>query len=85
MLVWIRSSIVSLEYKISSLEEKKTELIISREMLIAERASLLSIERFKNTALVDEKFVFPDRVRVVHVKRTVDIEPYKASVVAKRR
>lgn len=84
-IVWLRSSIVSLEYKIGNLEKKKTELIISREMLTAEKASLLSIERLKNTALVDERFVFPDRAKVVRVKRTTDVEPYRASVVAKRR
>jgi hypothetical protein len=84
-LVWLRSGIVSLEYKISNLEKKKTELIISREILIAERASLLSIERFKNSALSGEKFAFPDRVKVVHVKRTADVEPYRASVVVERR
>lgn len=84
-LVWLRSGIISLEYKISNLEKKKTELIISREILIAERASLLSMERFKIIALDGEKFTFPDRVNVVHVKRTVDVEPYKASVVVERR
>lgn len=84
-IVWLRSGIVSLEYKISNLEKKKTELIISREILIAERASLLSIERFKNSALSGEKFAFPDRVKVVHVKRTADVEPYRASVVVERR
>lgn len=76
-IVWLRSSFISLEYCISSLEKKKSLLMKDRKVLIAERASLLSVERFEKVAA--NGFVFPDRVKVVYVKKAKDNEPYKAS------
>jgi hypothetical protein len=76
-IVWLRSSFVSLEYSISSLEKKKTVLMRDRKMLAAERASLLSVERFEKVAA--NGFTFPDRVKVVYVKKARDNEPYMAS------
>ncbi len=81
-IVWLRSSFVSLEYSISSLEKKKSVLMKDRKMLAAERASLLSVERFEKVAgnsTVNSGFVFPDRVKVVYVKKAKDNEPYRAS------
>jgi hypothetical protein len=76
-IVWLRSSFVSFEYSISSLEKKKAELMRDGKMLAAERASLLSVERFEKVAA--NGFTFPDRVKVVYVKRAKDNEPYRAS------
>jgi hypothetical protein len=76
-IVWLRSSVISLEYSISSLEKKKAELMRDAKMLLAERASLMSVERFEKVAA--NGFTFPDRVKVVYVKRTKDNEPYRAS------
>jgi cell division protein FtsL len=81
-IVWLRSSFVSLEYSISSLEKKKSVLMKDRKMLAAERASLLSVERFEKVAgnsNVNGRFTFPDRVKVVYVKKAKDNEPYRAS------
>ncbi|MEW6739652.1 MAG: hypothetical protein ACOYU2_01340 [Nitrospirota bacterium] len=81
-IVWLRSSFVSLEYGISSLEKKKSVLMKDRKMLAAERASLLSVERFEKVAgnsTVNSGFAFPDRVKVVYVKKAKDNEPYRAS------
>lgn len=81
-IVWLRSSFVSLEYSISSLEKKKTALMRDMKMLAAERASLMSVERFErvaNNGAVNGGFAFPDRVKVVHVKKANDKEPYMAS------
>jgi hypothetical protein len=81
-IVWLRSSFVSLEYGISSLEKKKSALMKDRKMLAAERASLLSVERFEKVAsnsTVNGGFAFPDRVKVVYVKKAKDNEPYRAS------
>ncbi|MDI6727476.1 MAG: hypothetical protein QMD44_00950 [Thermodesulfovibrionales bacterium] len=81
-IVWLRSSFVSLEYSISSLEKKKSVLMRDRKMLAAERASLLSVERFEKVAVsntVNGGFTFPDRVKVVYVKKAKDNEPYRAS------
>jgi hypothetical protein len=76
-IVWLRSSIVSLEYSISNLEKKRTELAVSKKLLSAERAKLLSAGRFENVSA--RGFVFPDRVKVVHVKKAGLEEPYRAS------
>ncbi|MBI5214078.1 MAG: hypothetical protein HY957_12050 [Nitrospirae bacterium] len=76
-IVWLRSSLVTIEYGISSLEKKKTGLLRDRKMLAAERASLLSVERIESAAA--DKFAFPDRVKVVYVKKSRDEEPYRAS------
>lgn len=81
-IVWLRSSVVSLEYSISSLEKKKAVLMRDRKMFVAEKASLLSIERLEKIAgnsTVNSGFVFPDRVKVVYVKKTNNDEPYMAS------
>lgn len=76
-LVSIRSSYLSLEYKIHSLEKKKNELVKTRKILLAERASLISAERFSN--FVAGGFTYPNRVRVTYVKDIKKDEIYKAS------
>lgn len=76
-LISIRSSYFSLEYKIHSLEKKKNELVKMRKILLAERASLISAERFGN--FVAGRFTYPDRVRVTYVKDVKKEEIYKAS------
>ncbi len=78
-IVWLRSSFVSIEYSISSLEKKKTSLMRDRKALAAERASLLSVERFEKVA--GSGFSFPNRVKVVYVKKEKDKEPYRASFI----
>ncbi len=81
-IVWLRSSFVSLEYCISSLEKKKSVLMRDRKMLVAEKASLLSVERFEKVtgnSAINGGFTFPDRVKVVYVKKAKDNEPYRAS------
>ncbi|MCL4536381.1 MAG: hypothetical protein M1610_02150 [Nitrospirae bacterium] len=81
-IVWLRSSFVSLEYRISSLEKKKTVLMRDMKMLAADRANLMSVERFEkvaNNGTVNGGFAFPDRVKVVHVKKAKDKESYMAA------
>jgi hypothetical protein len=82
-IVWLRSSVVSLEYNISNLEKKRTELMIQRKILAAERANLISVERFENAA--SNGLVFPDRIKVVHVKKAKETDTYKASLVIKEK
>jgi hypothetical protein len=65
-VVWVRSSYFSLEYKIYSLEKKKTELIKSRKLLTAQRANLISAQRFGN--FIAGGFTYPDRIKVTYVK-----------------
>ncbi|MEW6162302.1 MAG: hypothetical protein AB1606_03125 [Nitrospirota bacterium] len=66
-LVWLRSNVVTLEYKLSALEKKKAEYLKERRILLAEKASLQSFESVGASLRGDHDFVFPDRVKVVHV------------------
>lgn len=88
-LVWLRSNIVQSSYEIRKLEESRMESLKNMNVLLAERARLMSLEyidaslRKKNQSkkiYAQRKYVFPDRVRVVQVKRSRGAEPYKATL-----
>ncbi len=87
-LVWLRSSTVSVAYELRGLEEKKMGALKDMKMYLAERAKLMSVEKIDasfrgnnrgSAVLAGGGYVFPDRTRVVHVKRDRGPEPYKAS------
>ncbi|MDX9714072.1 MAG: hypothetical protein RBT37_01445 [Dissulfurispiraceae bacterium] len=79
-VVWLRSSVVSIEYSLGKLENTKIAMLKERKLLAAERASLLSVERLGKVAA--KTYVFPDRVRVVYVKKDAaqDMRKTAASV-----
>jgi len=77
-IVWLRSSILTMEYTISELECKKMEKLRQAKMLLAERAMLLSMQKVEKTAVRSLGLVFPDRTRVVYVKAAAQ-GPLKAS------
>jgi hypothetical protein len=79
-LVWLKSNVVSLEYKISILEKKKEDHLKDRRILLAKKAGLQSFETLQSSLRENQGFVFPDRVRVIHVKRQKGSLPYKASL-----
>lgn len=64
-ILWVRSNVISVEYRLSSLEEKKKEMLNERRLLLAEKASLTSFVRINNA---DGYFlVFPDRRKIVYI------------------
>jgi hypothetical protein len=67
-IVWLRSSILTMEYAISELECRKMERLRDAKTLLAERAMLLSMQKMERTAVKSLGLVFPDRTRVVYVK-----------------
>lgn len=88
-LVWLRSNIVQSSYEIRKLEESRMESLKNMNVLLAERARLMSLEYIdeslrknnKNKKIyAQRRYVFPDRVRVVQVKRSRGAEPYKATL-----
>lgn len=88
-LIWLRSNVVSLAYELRSLEEKKTAALKDIKASLAERAKLMSLEKidasFKGSIKGDpvyanSGYVFPDRVRVVHIKQSRKPEALKASL-----
>lgn len=80
-VVWIRSSVVSLEYQLSSLEIKKKELMRDAKTLGAQRAGLLTLKRLENVASSEGGLMFPDRMKVVYVKNQRDRGAMTASFV----
>ncbi|MEN2995117.1 MAG: hypothetical protein ABDH19_07220 [Thermodesulfovibrio sp.] len=67
-ILWIRSSVISLEYRLSSLEEKKKEMLNEKRFLLAEKAYLSSFVRINSCN--DQIFVFPDRQKIVYIFET---------------
>lgn len=66
--LWIRSAIIATEYRLSSLEQQKKELLKERRLLIAEKASLTSFARIDATA--NQEIVLPDRKKVFFIQVT---------------
>lgn len=88
-LIWLRSNVVSLAYELRSLEEKKIAALKDMKSSLAERASLMSLEKIdasfkgsvqRETVYANSGYVFPDRVRVVHIKQNRRPESLKASL-----
>jgi len=84
-IVWLRSSVRTVEYNIASLENKRLEILKERKMLMAEKASLQSVQNVKNTGEGKLGLVFPDRVKVIYVKKEGGSAPYRASLKWKVR
>lgn len=83
-VVWVRSSVVKLEYKIGELEKKKEECLKAKRMLLAEKASLFSFERVDTSMGKHHRFIFPERVRVIHIEKQKEPKTYKASLQKKQ-
>lgn len=87
-LVWLRSSVTTAAYSIRDLEEKRTSALKEMKTLMAERSKLMALSNIDlpgqeqmqgDKRLVSGGYVFPDRVKVIHVTRTKGPEAYKAS------
>jgi len=76
-LVWLRSQVTALEYRIGMLEREKVEALKDEKALYAQMSSLLSIEQ---VARSEAGLQFPDRQKVVYVKRDRGGVPYTASL-----
>lgn len=92
-LVWLRSSVVSIAYDLRALEEKKMASQKETKMLLADRSKVISLasigSSFQGQAdggakLFSSGYVFPDRVKVIHIKRHTGPETYKASFETKK-
>jgi len=83
-LVWLKSHVLNLEYNIGVLEKMKADHIKERRLLLAEKAGLQSLERLEAAAMASNSFIFPDRVKVIHVKKQKGSLPHKASLEKKQ-
>jgi len=68
-LVYLRSSITAVEYRIGKLEEEKAKALREKKSLIAERASALSIQEVEVRGIRLAGLGFPDRKNFLYVKR----------------
>lgn len=69
MLVWLKSEITSLEYKISEYERERLDLLKTKKELIVRRSDILSIKNIEYVAMNKFGLSFPDRKKVIYVKR----------------
>ena len=76
-LVYLRSSILKLEYSLGDLEKKKVNCLKERKMLFAEKTSLLSFAKIEASQGNSDGFVLPDRIKVVHLSKQKKYLPYK--------
>jgi hypothetical protein len=76
-LVRLRAAVVSLQYDIGEIEKQKSELMVQRKALQAQFSSMLSMKNIEGRELA---LVFPDRKRVIYVKREEGGMPYAASM-----
>lgn len=76
-IVWLSAKVTSTEYRIGLLDREKTEALKEEKALYAEMSSLLSIER---VAEGEAGLQFPDRQKVVYVRRDTGGVPRTASL-----
>jgi hypothetical protein len=87
-LVWLRSSVTSAAYSLRELEDKRSRELKEMKTLLAERASLMALSTLElpgrgepraERKLVSGGYVFPDRVKVIHVQRSNGPDVRRAS------
>ncbi|MGE5893247.1 MAG: hypothetical protein ACM34I_04265 [bacterium] len=74
LMIWLRASITSLEYRISELETRKIEAANKKKELLVARSEMLSVRNVELVAMERLGLRFPDRKKVIYVKR--DDHPY---------
>jgi hypothetical protein len=78
-LVWLKATITTLEYKLSSLDKTRNEALREQKTLVAQKAQLMALTRVEKSDLAGLGFTFPERKRVVYVKGAGEQTPYKVS------
>lgn len=69
LMIGLKGKITSLEYRISELESQKLHLVKEKKELLVKRSDLLSIKNIEHVAMNRLGLTFPDRKRVIYVKR----------------
>ncbi len=78
-IVWLRASVVNIEYDLGDLEQQRADLYRDRKMVVAQRASHYSAENIENVALKRLGMTLPERENVFFVTRTNAAAAFKAS------
>ena len=78
-IVWLRTTVVNLEYELVKLDNSRTDLISEREKLVAERAKIFSMGNVEDVAINDLGMVYAERENIFFVKRVREAGPYRTS------
>ena len=78
-LIWLRSSIRSVEYELGALQAEHWGVLHERMQLMAGRAALFSDEEVGAVAVSKLGMEFPDRTKVFYVTRDRGSIPYEAA------
>lgn len=78
-LIWLRTTVVDLEYELSDLERQKVALIREGRLFSAEKANVYSIEKIEETAVKRLGMKVPERDQIYFVQQTTGAAPYKVS------
>lgn len=84
-LIWLRTTIVNMEYEIGELNTQKVVLLREEKLLMAERASLYSAMKIEDIATNGLGMNLPDRENIYYVKRTREAGVYTTSIPASER
>jgi len=79
-LVWLRTTVVKLEYELSQLGKQRMELVREEKLVSAEKASFYSIGKIEDVAIKKLGMSLPERDKVFFVKRTTGPAPYRVSI-----
>lgn len=77
-ILWIKSNVITVEYKLSQMEDRKRALLREQRVLLAEKASLTNISRLRQGELYSLNF--PDRRKVVYITKDSRISLNKVSL-----
>ncbi|UCG79195.1 MAG: cell division protein FtsL [Nitrospirota bacterium] len=80
ILVWLKSEITSIEYRISQYESERMNLLKKRKELIVKRSDSLSVKNIEAIAMDKLGLTFPDRKKVIYVKRGEEPYNFKAGL-----
>lgn len=69
-VLWIRSNVLALEYRLGQLEERKKALLREQKALLAERASVSSFSRIEKSENLYLRF--PDRKSVIYITKKAE-------------
>lgn len=78
-IVWLRASVVNIEYELGELETQRAELYRSRKIVVAQRASYYSSEKIENVALKRLGMSLPEWENIYIVERKAKAGAIKAS------
>jgi cell division protein FtsL len=78
-IVWIRASVIGLEYEIGKLNNLRADLVKERRMALATRANYFSSSRIEQTASRKLGMRMPDRADVFYVTTLNPAGLYRAS------